>query len=121
LGLLRAHEKYPHNYGRGKVVESLQADLLKFIAAFTHKTSFRFRREAGKTLWQTSFYDHVLRAEDEPGRAAWYIWLNPVRAGMVKKVAEYPYAGPFGPGWEGASCPGELWAPPGKGEEKYKE
>jgi putative transposase len=100
--------------------QSLHADLLKFIAAFKHKTSFGFRRTAGKQLWQTSFYDHVLRAEDEPGRVAWYIWLNPVRAGLVKKVKEYPYAGPFGTDWEGANCPEKLWAPPGRGIEKQE-
>lgn len=31
------------------------ADLLRFVKVFKHKTTFRFRARTGKTLWQTSF------------------------------------------------------------------
>ena len=59
------------------------ADLLGFVKVFKHKTSFHFARHTGKRLWQTSFYDHILRGDEAPADVAWYIWLNPVRAGLA--------------------------------------
>ncbi len=47
------------------------ADLLGFVKVFKHKTSFHFARRAGKRLWQTSFYDHILRGEEAPADVGW--------------------------------------------------
>ena len=44
-------------------------------------------------LWQDGFYDHVLRREEDSLAIAAYIVANPVRAGLVKSVTEYPYSG----------------------------
>jgi len=74
---------------------SPDADLLRFIGAFKHKTSFHFTSRTGRKLWQTSFYDHILRDHEAPADVAWYIWLNPVRAKLATKPDEYPYGGPF--------------------------
>ena len=74
---------------------SLTANLLCFVDNFKHKSSQRYWQRHKTQLWQISFYDHILRDEDAPKKVAWYIWLNPVRAGLVGKPAEYPYSGPF--------------------------
>ena len=44
-------------------------------------------------LWQDSYYDRVVRAEEDLGGIARYIIENPVRAGLVKSPLEYPFVG----------------------------
>jgi putative transposase len=44
-------------------------------------------------IWQEGFFDHILRS-DESMNAKWdYIEQNPVRAGLVKRAADWPYQG----------------------------
>jgi len=88
------------------------ADLLRFVGVFKHKTSFAFRARTGKTLWQTSFYDHILRGNEAPADVAWYIWMNPVRAGLAEKATDYPYSGPFCSEWTASGPPLTPWSPP---------
>ena len=49
------------------------------------------RRLANGTIWQSSFHDHALRREENIQDVARYIIANPVRAGLVKSVREYPH------------------------------
>lgn len=46
--------------------------------------------QAGQALWQAGYYDHALRKEDDLRKFARYIVANPLRAGLVTKIAEYP-------------------------------
>jgi putative transposase len=41
--------------------------------------------------WQKNFFDHRLRNDEEVGRKAEYVLLNPVRAGLVARAADWPY------------------------------
>ena len=43
------------------------------------------------TLWQPSFYDRALRAEDDRLSIARYIIANPLRRGLVKSVKDYSF------------------------------
>lgn len=45
----------------------------------------------GQSLWQKGFYDHALRREEDRKTIARYIVMNPVRAGLVASVYEYPH------------------------------
>jgi len=96
--------------------ESPQADLLAFVKNFKHKTSFVCSKRAGKVLWQTSFYDRVLRKNEAPAAVAWYIWMNPVRPGMAKKASDYPYSGPFSSEWFALGPLGDGWVPPARAD-----
>ncbi|WP_420554946.1 REP-associated tyrosine transposase [Neptuniibacter marinus] len=59
------------------------SDTVRLLKVFiTHK--------AGK-IWQKGFYDHALRKEEDIKNIARYIILNPVRAGIVKTIREYPW------------------------------
>ena len=49
--------------------------------------------DAGRRLWQRSFYDHGLRREESVERVAQYIFENPVRSGLVESVADYAWSG----------------------------
>jgi len=111
--LLRAYCLMPNHLHMLLQGSSLNADLLKFIGNFKHKTSRRFSAGSRKALWQTSFYDHILRKPDAPGDVSWYIWMNPVRAGLVTKPEDYPYSGPFSPGPRIGPYSEKPWAPPG--------
>ncbi|QMV64557.1 transposase [Pseudomonas berkeleyensis] len=41
-------------------------------------------------LWQHGFHDRALRQEEDLRAVARYVIANPVRAGLVKRVADYP-------------------------------
>ena len=43
------------------------------------------------SLWATGFHDHALRAEEDVAGIARYVVLNPVRAGLVARVGDYPF------------------------------
>jgi len=42
-------------------------------------------------VWQPGFHDHALRAEEDVVGVARYVVANPVRAGLVGRVGEYPF------------------------------
>jgi REP element-mobilizing transposase RayT len=42
-------------------------------------------------LWDRSFHDRALRHEESVRSVARYIICNPVRAGLVRSVLDYPY------------------------------
>lgn len=43
------------------------------------------------TLWEPAFHDHALRAEEDLQSVARYIVANPLRAGLVKRIGDYPF------------------------------
>ena len=44
------------------------------------------------TLWQRSFYDRVVRREEDLHKVARYIVENPLRAGLAEQLEAYPFA-----------------------------
>jgi putative transposase len=42
-------------------------------------------------LWSAAFHDHALREEDDLPDTARYVVANPLRAGLVKKLGDYPF------------------------------
>ena len=55
----------------------------------------KFRRERGEIaanqrLWQEGYHDRALRKEEDLQQLAHYIVANPIRAGLVSKIADYP-------------------------------
>ena len=65
------------------------ASLGRFVQHFKQATGHRH-----PGLWQRSYYDHILRQEEDLEDVARYIWANPLRAGMVESVLAHPYSGP---------------------------
>jgi REP element-mobilizing transposase RayT len=87
-------------------------DLLHFAKTFKQISAFHFKKETGERLWQRSYYDHILRPSESLDAVAWYIWLNPVRAGICQSVKEYPYSGSFTVKWDSVASPANVWTPP---------
>lgn len=42
-------------------------------------------------FWQRSFHDHALRAEEDRLAIARYVVANPLRAGLVERLGDYPH------------------------------
>jgi len=55
----------------------------------------RLMKRAG-SLWQRESFDRIVRSTDNLERNRQYIFENPVRAGLVKRVEDYPW----------------IWSPP---------
>ena len=43
------------------------------------------------TFWQHAYYDHALRTDEDIKKVARYIVANPLRAGLVERIEDYPY------------------------------
>jgi len=56
--------------------------------------SYRCAKEANVQgeIWHPRFTDHRIRDDADYERHREYIHMNPVRAGLVAKAAEYPYS-----------------------------
>lgn len=71
--------------GDGSVV-----DLVK---EFKQRTGYAFKRATGRSLWQKSYHDHVLRRDEDLAAACRYVFGNPVRAGLVARAEEFRFSG----------------------------
>ncbi len=50
----------------------------------------RYRSHSG-SIWQRAYYDRAVRKEEDIRRIARYIVANPLRAGLVRNVGDYPH------------------------------
>ena len=69
-------------------------DLKEFIRVFKQMTSYYCNDDSG-ILWQRSYYDRILRRDEDSVAVARYILNNPVRRELVEAVTDYPYSGSF--------------------------
>lgn len=74
---------------------SAESDIPQFVKDFRQRTGYAYRRVSGEALWQKSYYDHVLRREEDVREAVRYVVGNPVRAGLVLEPSDHPYSGSF--------------------------
>jgi hypothetical protein len=45
----------------------------------------------GRRLWQDGFHDRAVRRDEDIVAIARYIVANPLRAGLVERLADYPH------------------------------
>ena len=69
------------------------ADFRQFVRSFKQQSSFQWKRRTGRPLWQRSYFEHVLRSDEDTVGLARYILENPVRAGLAARPEDYPYLG----------------------------
>jgi putative transposase len=48
-------------------------------------------KDIGKHFWEPGYHDHALRKEENVKAIARYIVANPLRAGLVKRIGDYPH------------------------------
>ena len=71
------------------------SDCRDFIKRAKQYSGFYYSKTYRMRLWQRYGYDHVLRDDEKMIVVARYILQNPIRAGLVKRIEEYPYCGSF--------------------------
>ena len=64
-----------------------------FIARAKQFSGFHFQKQFGLPLWQRYGFERTLRPYENTLGVARYILENPVRAGIVKQVQDYPFLG----------------------------
>lgn len=69
------------------------SNLLEFMRVFKQTSAYHWKAAFGGQLWQRSYFEHVLRENESPLKAARYLLANPLRAGMVSRVEDYPFLG----------------------------
>ncbi len=60
----------------------------RFKAGVTRALHASYGRDGRN--WDRSFHDHALRADEDVRRVARYIVANPLRAGLIDNVLDYP-------------------------------
>jgi len=75
------------------LIELHDGDLSRVVARYKAMVSSSIKRSTGRKspVWQKSFQDRALRKSDDVKAAARYIVANPLRAGLVARVGDYPY------------------------------
>lgn len=65
------------------------------IGKWKEWTAKRILKSTGQLapLWQPEFFDHLLRSEESLAEKWMYVRENPVRAGLVSRAEDWPYAG----------------------------
>ena len=68
------------------------AALRDVVKRWKQASGYWYARRFGRTLWQSGYFERILRREETTELVANYILANPVRTGLAKHVGEYPYA-----------------------------
>jgi len=68
--------------------ETLSSVVKGLKARSAHRVNRHLKRQGA--LWQKAFYDHALRKEEDVRGIARYIVANPLRAGLVENIGDYP-------------------------------
>ncbi len=65
------------------------SDLVKKLKA---RSSLAINARIGRQgpVWQRGFHDHAIRRDEDLRAVARYIIANPLRAGLVKHIGDYP-------------------------------
>ena len=89
-------------------------DLSRTMQRIKGATSRNVRLQTTNTepLWAKGFHDHALRRDESVGAVAHYIISNPLRAGLVKDLMDYPY-------WDTSFM--ETWPTPVSHDQKHRD
>lgn len=70
-----------------------RADLSKVVRSLKAHSAARLNRQIGRhgRFWYPGYHDHALRYEEDLRGVARYVTANPLRAGLVKRIGDYPF------------------------------
>ena len=66
-----------------------QPTLARVVGNMKGRSSWARRSPTGH-LWQRGYYDHAIRTDENLRNVARYIVANPLRAGLVTHIGDYP-------------------------------
>jgi REP element-mobilizing transposase RayT len=61
------------------------------LSAVVRRVKALMSKRSGLSVWQKGFHDHALRREEDVQTVARYVVANPLRAGLVERLGEYPH------------------------------
>ena len=70
-----------------------ECDLQEFVRLFKQRTAYEWKKRTAGRLWQSSYYDHVLRETESTREVVRYTLENPVRARLVANPGDDPHSG----------------------------
>jgi putative transposase len=75
------------------LLELGEGGLSVVLKRFKSRTAVLLNRAIGREgrFWEPGFHDHALRREEDLLSVARYIVANPLRAGLVRRLGDYPY------------------------------
>lgn len=75
------------------LVQLHDGELDSLMRQVKSRSAMAINRAQGMTgaIWQEGFHDRALRREDDVRAAARYVVANPLRAGLVTRLADYPF------------------------------
>jgi putative transposase len=73
--------------------ETATSDCLAFIKKAKQYSGFYFSKTRGQKLWQRYGYERIVRDDETTLHMTRYVLNNPVRAGLVADVRDYPFLG----------------------------
>ena len=79
-----------HFLAEGQAEDS---DCLRFIKRAKQYSGFHYKATFRHRLWQRYGFEHTLRSDEAAISVARYILENPVRAGLVTRIGDYPFSG----------------------------
>lgn len=53
---------------------------------------YELKRKGERKIWQSRYYDHIIRNEKDLEKHIDYIHYNPIKHGFVTKAIDYPYS-----------------------------
>ncbi|NOG55220.1 MAG: class I tRNA ligase family protein [Planctomycetes bacterium] len=65
-------------------------DLIHSIKSYSAHEINQARGSSG-SVWQDEYYDRIMRDEAEFEEKWQYMWMNPVKAGLIKQAADYEF------------------------------
>jgi len=71
-----------------ELIRRVKGSSSRFMRMFCEKNDIALDSGA---VWQDGFYDRALRKDEDCREAARYIVANPLRAGLVDKIGDYPW------------------------------
>ena len=75
---------------RWAIIKRIVSQRCRHLACERASASRERRREVG--LWQRRFWEHRIRDEDDLRRHLDYVHINPLKHGLVSRVADWPHS-----------------------------
>jgi REP element-mobilizing transposase RayT len=74
------------------LIQLQDGSLDRLMQRFKSRSAKRVNARLGTDgqVWQKGYHDHAVRVEDDIRQLARYVVANPVRAGLVRRVGDYP-------------------------------
>lgn len=67
-------------------------EVMRWIKGSTARSANLMLDRTGKPFWQYESYDHCVRNTDELNRIISCVEMNPVRAGLVRHIEDWPWS-----------------------------